>query len=133
MADSRWWKDLDAVLAAALPAGSRILDAGCGDGGLVDRLAELGFDAVGVDPAAPVHPRLLKERVEEVTGLGGFDAVTAVMSLHHGDLEAVVRALANSDLEQRCAPVTAGCPAASAGGPSWHRESRLRVRVFRRA
>jgi SAM-dependent methyltransferase len=94
MADSRWWKDLDAVLAAALPAGSRILDAGCGDGGLVDRLAELGFDAVGVDPAAPIHPRLLKERVEEVTGLGGFDAVTAVMSLHHGDLEAVVRALA---------------------------------------
>jgi 2-polyprenyl-3-methyl-5-hydroxy-6-metoxy-1,4-benzoquinol methylase len=47
MADSRWWKDLDTVLAAALPAGSRILDAGCGDGGLVDRLAELGFDAVG--------------------------------------------------------------------------------------
>ena len=25
MADSRWWKDFDAVIAAAVPAGSRIL------------------------------------------------------------------------------------------------------------
>jgi hypothetical protein len=31
MADSRWWKDFDVVLEAAVPAGSRILDAGCGD------------------------------------------------------------------------------------------------------
>ena len=48
MADSRWWKDFDAVLAAAVPAGSRILDVGRGDGGLVDRLAELGFEVFGV-------------------------------------------------------------------------------------
>jgi 2-polyprenyl-3-methyl-5-hydroxy-6-metoxy-1,4-benzoquinol methylase len=47
MADSRWWKDFDAVLAAAVPAGSRILDVGCGDGGLVDRLTELGVDMLG--------------------------------------------------------------------------------------
>jgi hypothetical protein len=30
MADDRWWKDFDAVVAAALPASSRILDLGCG-------------------------------------------------------------------------------------------------------
>jgi len=58
MADSRWWKDFDTVLAAAVPAGSRILDVGCGGGGLVDRLTELGFDMMGVDPAAPSHQRL---------------------------------------------------------------------------
>jgi hypothetical protein len=28
MADSRWWQGFDAVLAAAVPAGSRILDVG---------------------------------------------------------------------------------------------------------
>jgi 2-polyprenyl-3-methyl-5-hydroxy-6-metoxy-1,4-benzoquinol methylase len=50
MADSRWWKDFDAVLVAAVPAGSHILDVGCADGGLVDRLTELGFDMLGVDP-----------------------------------------------------------------------------------
>ncbi|HJY99422.1 MAG TPA: methyltransferase domain-containing protein [Streptosporangiaceae bacterium] len=95
MADSRWWQDFDAVLAAAVPAGSRILDVGCGDGGLVDRLAELGFDVFGVDPAAPSHPRLVPVPVEDARLLGEFDAVAAVMALHHADLDAVVRALAN--------------------------------------
>jgi SAM-dependent methyltransferase len=95
MADSRWWKDFDAVLEAAVPAGARILDVGCGDGGLVDRLAELGFDAFGVDPVAPPHPRLVRQRVEHAQRLGQFDAVTAVMSLHHGDLGAAVGSLAS--------------------------------------
>jgi 2-polyprenyl-3-methyl-5-hydroxy-6-metoxy-1,4-benzoquinol methylase len=95
MADSRWWKDFDAVLGAAVPADSRILDVGCGDGGLVDRLAELGFDAFGADPAAPPHPRLVQQRVEHAQQLGQFDAVTTVMSLHHTELENVVPALAN--------------------------------------
>jgi 2-polyprenyl-3-methyl-5-hydroxy-6-metoxy-1,4-benzoquinol methylase len=53
MADSRWWKEFGAAVAAALPAASRVLDVGCGDGGLVNRLGELGFDTLGVDPAAP--------------------------------------------------------------------------------
>ena len=95
MADSRWWKDFDAVLGAAVPGDSRILDVGCGDGGLVDGLAELGFDAFGVDPAAPPHLRLVQQRVEHAQQLGQFDAVTAVMSLHHAELENVVPALAN--------------------------------------
>lgn len=94
VADSRWWKDFDAVIATALPAGSRVLDVGCGDGGLVDRLVELGFDALGVDPAAPAHPRLIGESVEQVLSPGAFDAVTAVMALHHAELDAVTSALA---------------------------------------
>lgn len=86
MADDRWWRQFDAVVAAALPAGARVLDLGCGDGGLVDRLTEPGFDAHGVDPHAPNHPRLTRESIEEATGLAAFDAVTAVMALHHVEL-----------------------------------------------
>lgn len=95
MADSRWWKGFDAVLGTAVRPGSRILDAGCGDGGLVDRLTELGFDATGVDPAAPLHPRLVQQRIEHAQQLGQFDAATAVMLLHHAELETVIPALAS--------------------------------------
>jgi SAM-dependent methyltransferase len=95
MADSRWWKDFDTVIGTAVPAGSRILDVGCGDGGLVNRLAELGLDAFGVDPVAPPHPRLVRQRIEHAPQLGRFDAATAVMSLHHAELDAMVRALAS--------------------------------------
>lgn len=93
MADDRWWKDFDAIVEAALPSGSRVLDLGCGDGGLVDRLTELGFDALGVDPHAPHHPRLTRKRIEQANGLASFDAITAVMALHHAELDAVVPAL----------------------------------------
>jgi SAM-dependent methyltransferase len=93
MGDDRWWKDFDAVIAASVPAGSRVLDVGCGDGGLVDRLAELGFDTVGVDPRAPPRQRLIQAGVEDATELGDFDAITATMALHHADLAAVVQAL----------------------------------------
>lgn len=93
MVDDRWWKEFDTIVAAALPGGSRVLDFGCGDGGLVDRLTELGFDASGVDPHAPHHPRLTQERIEQAPGLEGFDAITAVMALHHAELDAVVPAL----------------------------------------
>lgn len=94
MTDSRWWKDFDAAVTAVLPAGSRVLDVGCGNGGLVNRLGDLGFDAFGVDPAAPAHPCLIREPVEHVRDLGEFDAVTAVMALHHTELGAITPALA---------------------------------------
>ncbi|MFE7235554.1 class I SAM-dependent methyltransferase [Streptomyces sp. NPDC002405] len=35
--------------AALVPAGARMLDAGCGTGRVMIRLAELGYDCVGVD------------------------------------------------------------------------------------
>ncbi|ATL25079.1 class I SAM-dependent methyltransferase [Streptomyces formicae] len=37
------------LCAALVPAGSRVLDAGCGTGRVMIRLAELGYDCVGVD------------------------------------------------------------------------------------
>jgi SAM-dependent methyltransferase len=93
MGDDRWWRGFDATVAAELAPGSRILDVGCGDGGLVERFVELGYEALGVDPKAPAHARLLQTRLEDADHLGRFDAITAVMALHHADLEAVVPAL----------------------------------------
>src|SRR6186997_2105963 len=94
MADDRWWRGFDAVITAELAPGSPVLDVGCGDGGFVERLAQQGYDAVGMDPKAPRTPRLTRARVEDADGLVPFDAVTAVMVLHHADLAAVVPALA---------------------------------------
>ena len=70
-----------------------MLDVGCGDGALVERLATQGLDAVGVDPNAPARPRLIRERVEDARSIGRFDAVCSVMALHHADLERVVAAI----------------------------------------
>ncbi|MFD8572747.1 class I SAM-dependent methyltransferase [Streptomyces sp. NPDC059639] len=38
-----------AFCTALLPAGARVLDAGCGTGRVMIRLAELGHDCVGID------------------------------------------------------------------------------------
>jgi SAM-dependent methyltransferase len=93
VADDRWWRGFDAVILDAVAVGSRVLDVGCGDGALVDYLAARGLDAVGVDPRAPTHPRLIRKRVEEVGSIGHFEAVSAVMALHHAQLETMLAAI----------------------------------------
>ena len=93
-AQDRWWRGLDALILETLPRGSRILDVGCGDGALVERLAEGGLDAVGVDPRAPGRPRLIQRSLEELEPHEPFDAACAVMSLHHADLDRVVPTIA---------------------------------------
>ena len=92
-ATDRWWRGFDAFLLDALPRRARVLDVGCGAGGLVERLATAGFDAVGIDPKAPAAPRLVRERVEDATGIGRFDAICSVMALHHADLESVLASI----------------------------------------
>ena len=73
MSDSRWWKDFDLVVAALQPAGSRVLDVGCGDGGLVDRLEQLGFDALGIrSRRVRLHPRLVCGGVDRRLGRPGL-------------------------------------------------------------
>jgi 2-polyprenyl-3-methyl-5-hydroxy-6-metoxy-1,4-benzoquinol methylase len=94
VASDLWWRGFDAFLLEALSPRSRVLDVGCGDGALVERLAAHGLDAVGVDPKAPARPRLIRERVEDASSIGRFDAVCSVMALHHCDLERVTRAMA---------------------------------------
>src|SRR5215469_7788601 len=53
--NARFVSDLGAPVVELLAprAGERILDLGCGDGALTQKLAELGCDVVGVDSSAP--------------------------------------------------------------------------------
>jgi SAM-dependent methyltransferase len=92
-APDRWWRGLDVAITEALPAGARVLDVGCGEGGLVQQLAAAGLDAVGVDPRAPDDPRLVRSTVEELELEASFDAVCAVMSLHHAALDPACEAI----------------------------------------
>lgn len=76
---------IEFVLYQLPPPPRRILEVGCGrEGGLVPALAEAGYDAVGVDPQAPVGDRFVQARFQEVD-LGAFDAVVAGRVLHHVD------------------------------------------------
>lgn len=60
-----------------------ILDVGCGDGRLTRRLRDLGYDATGLDPAAPAEQGFVRDSLEELELRSTFDAVVAVRSLHH--------------------------------------------------
>jgi len=95
MPDDRWWRGFDATILAELPAGSRVLDVGSGDGGLIERLGAHGLEVLGVDPRSPAEaPRLIRNRVEALTEVDVFDGICAVMSLHHADLKAAIGAIA---------------------------------------
>lgn len=64
------------------PPPRRVLEVGCGDaGGLVEALVSRGYDAVGVDPRAPVGERFVQAEFQELDG--SWDAVIAGRVLHH--------------------------------------------------
>lgn len=76
--------DILEFVRAQLPAlPSRILEVGCGDGGLARALDELGHQLVAIDPAAPDGAIFQAVSLEEFPALAGFDAVVASRSLHH--------------------------------------------------
>lgn len=97
--------------ALALPAGSRILDVGCGSGWLAEYFARLGYDVTGID----ISPELINIANERVRNLGygvddetgiscrfvvhdieeapldeSFDAIICYDSLHHFEDEQAV-------------------------------------------
>jgi SAM-dependent methyltransferase len=64
------------------PAPRRVLEIGCGrEGGLVELLADAGYDVLGVDPQAPEGERFRRAEFQELDG--EWDAVVAGRVLHH--------------------------------------------------
>lgn len=89
--NARFVTDLAAPVVELLAprAGERILDLGCGDGVLTERIAAMGCDVVGVDASAEqveaARARGIDARVmdaEELTFAAEFDAVLSNAVLH---------------------------------------------------
>jgi SAM-dependent methyltransferase len=83
---NRWLAATWPAVRAALPAPpARVLELGCGTlGGHVPAMRAAGYDALGVDPEAPVgeeYRRVEFERLDEPPGT--LSAVVASTSLHH--------------------------------------------------
>ena len=94
------------LVADAAGRGGSVLDVGCGDGALLERLAGVCERAIGVE-ADPAAARAAAGRVADGgTGLCGdfmtvrglapesFDTVTCVACLHHLPLEAALERMA---------------------------------------
>ena len=62
----------------APPAGARVLDFGCGDGKLLNRLQDRGWQTYGIEPSTQV-PFLRHQRLESPPQDGSFDLIV----LHH--------------------------------------------------
>jgi SAM-dependent methyltransferase len=103
-------RGLDAFVAA-IPAGARVLDLGCGPGHTAAALAAAGFRVVAIDATpemvamAAAHPGV-DARVASFDDLpalgGGFAGVWASFSLLHATRPAFARHLA--DLHAACRP-----------------------------
>ena len=66
------------------PPPARVLEIGCGkQGGFVPVLLEQGYDAVGIDPVAPVGDCYRQGEFERTEIDAPVDAVVACTSLHH--------------------------------------------------
>jgi SAM-dependent methyltransferase len=82
------------LVAARVPDGARVLDVGCGTGGLIGQLRAHGIDAIGLTPSA-AHARYVRERygcevIEskleaiDIERWGGrFDVLTSMESFHN--------------------------------------------------
>jgi SAM-dependent methyltransferase len=87
------------------PPPARVLDVGCGTGALAARLAEVGYEVVGIDPSQGMLDVMAK-RAPEIESVhasaaempfeqGEFDLSLSVATMHHiAEPDAVRRALA---------------------------------------
>ena len=84
-ADRRWLAATWPFVSGNLPsAPARVLEIGCGPlGGFVADLERTGYDAVGVDPEAPVGPSFRRVEFERYDDPAPVDVVIACTSLHH--------------------------------------------------
>lgn len=82
------------LVAARVPDGARVLDVGCGTGGLIGQLRARGIEATGLTPSA-AHARYVRERhgcevleskLEDIDvdrWRGRFDVLTSMESFHN--------------------------------------------------
>jgi len=86
-ANRRWLDAGWGFVSAALPSGpARVIEIGCGPaGGFVPFLESAGYDAVGVDPAAPAGERFHQLSFEHYAPPEPVDAVVTCTALHHVD------------------------------------------------
>jgi len=92
---SRLYQDNKAMILNAidLPAGSHILEIGCGHGAILNMLSKAGFYVSGIDPSADaiaaVSQKIPEGTFKQATGESlpfednSFDAVIFGNSLHH--------------------------------------------------
>jgi SAM-dependent methyltransferase len=71
------------VLSQLPPPPARVLEVGCGNGVLALALDVAGYDVTAIDPEAPDGAIFERVTLEEFGGSGPFDAVVAIISLHH--------------------------------------------------
>jgi SAM-dependent methyltransferase len=89
--------DFASVIASRPKPGARILDVGCGGGGLVGILRILGFEALGIDPHVKTSTSLVQRAsLDEVHG--DWDMIMFHHSLEHMGNHAEVLRRARSKL-----------------------------------
>ncbi len=82
------------LVATRVPDGARVLDVGCGTGGLIGQLRARGVEAMGLTPSA-AHARYVRERhgcevvearleaIDIERWRGHFDVLTSMESFHN--------------------------------------------------
>jgi SAM-dependent methyltransferase len=79
-----WERDVrDFVLEHLASGRRRVLEVGCGEGWLTRAIAQAGHHVKGIDPEAPPGDLFERVALERFTGPGTYDAIIAVLSLHH--------------------------------------------------